>query len=122
MKKRDEQFDQWVEYAKDRYEIKLMDGREAILSAVRQNGMSCKVLLDGRYYNCWVDDIALLRKPKRIRRLEAEPSTWFRLLPWQAPDLDASPGSKPRLMSQRPSKHWLEVKPNYNRLHPSFQP
>ena len=120
MKKNDEQFSQWVEYAKDRYEIKLMDGREAVLSAVRQNGMSCKILLEGRYYNCWVDDIALLRKPKRLRRKELNPSGWFVLLPWQAPDLDNAPGTAPRLMSQRPSKHWLEVKRKPQALHPSF--
>ena len=120
MKKDDEQFSQWVEYAKERYEIKLMDGREAVLSAVRQNGMSCKILLDGRYYNCWVDDIALLRKPRRLRRNEVNPSGWFVLLPWQAPDLDNAPGTAPRLMSQRPSKHWLEVKRNPRALHPSF--
>ena len=130
MKKQDEQFDQWVEYAKDRYEVKLMDGQEAVLVAVRQNGMSCKVLLDGRFYNCWVDDIALLRMPRRLRRqaqLASSPEdsfvepSWFVLLPWQAPDLDQAPGSDPRLLRARPSKHWLEVHPNPRALHPAFQ-
>ena len=121
MKKQDEQFDQWVEYAKARYEVRLMNGEDAILQAVRQNAMSVKILYRGRFVNCWVDDIALLRAPKHMRRRDPE-LTWFRLLPWQAPVLEQSPGTSIRSLNAPRSKHWLTVTPAPERLHPSFFP
>ena len=51
---------QWVALAKARANVKLMDGRVATLKAVQRGPLSCKVMLSGRNYKCWVEDIALV--------------------------------------------------------------
>lgn len=117
MRRRDHLFDAWVQAAKNRATVKLMDGRTAVLVAVRQNSMSCKIkLMDGKHYNIWVDDIALV-KP---RFSSEQASSWVLLPVWKAPV--HSPGTHHRSLRARPSRNWLQVTPNPRALHPAFLP
>jgi len=108
------EFGQYVSHAKRRATIRLMDGREAQLVNVKKAPRTCKVLLGGRHYNCWVEDIALIQSPE---------GRWLHLEPWPAVDLSLRPGTTvPSSSSARESRNWLQVVPNPAVLHPSFQP
>ena len=108
-------FGQWVDLAKRRGDIILMDGRPATLVAVRKGPRNCKILLGNRHYLCWIDDIALVRWPGS--------SEWVLLDAWPAVNLDKRPGIHvtPRATAEA-SRNWLTVTPNPAVLHPSFQP
>lgn len=105
-------FSRWVDYAADRRTIMLMDGREATLMAVRKAPRSCKIMLGNRHYNCWIEDIACVKLEQG----------WVVPELWAAVDLDKRPGTEVRSLRDTQSRRWLEVKPDYSRLHPSFQP
>lgn len=107
------EFSTWLDLARDRAIVRLMDGREAELMAVRRNARSCKIRCGGRHYNCWIDDIAL------VRRVGDE--TWMYLDAWPIVNLENKPGTKVTpLEVARRSPSWLHVVPNPAALHPSF--
>ena len=110
-------FREWVHYAEQRYEARLMDGRICTLMAVRRAPRSCKVKLYNRHYECWVEDIAMLRNPTTS---SGEPGPWFLLDAWHVVDLSKRPGTQVRSLRAVPSKRWLEVIPRPEVLHPSF--
>lgn len=105
-------FGEWVQFAADRRDVMLMDGRVACLLAVRKGPRSCKIRLGNRHYNCWVEDIALVKLN----------DGWVRPELWQAVDLDKRPGTEVRPHRAAPSARWLKVVPDHSKLHPSFQP
>lgn len=105
-------FSQWVEYAADRRTIMLLDGNECELLAVRKASRSAKIRFNNKHYNVYVEAIALVKLEQG----------WIAPDLWEVVDLDGRPGTQPRLHSAPASKHWLDVKPDYSRLHPSFQP
>lgn len=107
-------FGEWVQLAKVRAQVRLMDGREATLIAVRKGPRNCKVQLANRYYYCWIDDIALVKHP--------DSDHWVLLDAWPAVDLDKRPGTQVTPLSvAAASRNWLTVVPNPRVLHPSFQ-
>lgn len=113
--KLDDTFGQWVDLAKQRATVRLMDGREVTLIAVRKPSRNCKVQLGKRHYYCWIDDIALVQWPGS--------QLWSVLDAWPVVDLSQRPGVQitPARVA-RESRHWLSVTPNPKALHPSFQP
>lgn len=115
MTKLQDTFGQWVTLAKHRAEIRLMDGREATLLAVRKPSRNCKIMLANRHYLIWIDDVALVRWPGS--------DFWVTLDAWPVVDLDTKPGVTvtPKKVAEN-SRNWLKVTPNPRALHPSFQP
>lgn len=108
------EFGKWVEHARRRATVRLMDGREATLVSVRKAPRSGKVILGGRHYNIWIDDIALVM---------SEGGRWLHLEAWKVTDLSLRPGvNVATKASSSASKNWLTVHPNPAVLHPSFQP
>ena len=105
-------FSQWCEYAADRRTIMLMNGNEATLLAVHKGPRSCRIQYKNRHYNCWVEDIACVK-------LE---NGWVVPPLWKAVDLDTRPGTTVRSHRAPKSKRWLNVEPDYTKLHPSFHP
>jgi len=105
-------FSRWVEYAADRRTVMLLDGNECELLAVRKPSRSAKIKLNNRHYNVYIEAIALVK-------LE---NGWIAPDLWDVVDLDTRPGTTVRLHSAAPSKQWLDVQPNYDKLHPSFRP
>jgi len=115
MTKLKDNFGQWVDLAKTRANIRLMDGREATLLAVRKPSRNCKIRLGNRHYLVWIDDIALVQWPGTDK--------WCVLDAWPVVDLDTRPGVQiaPGNVADT-SSNWLKVVPNPQALHPSFQP
>lgn len=114
MKKLEDNFGQWVDLAKHRADIRLMDGRQATLIAVRKPSRNCKIQLANRHYLIWIDDIALVRWPGQTE--------WTLLDAWPVVDLNDRPGVKISPASiVETSRNWLKVVPNPRVLHPSFQ-
>ena len=105
----------WMKCAKQRAPIILMDGRRGHLLHVKRYERSCKVLVDGRRYKCWVDDIALIYDER-----STSPESYALAEPW--PVLPIPPGESVRLLSDPPSRQWLEVRPDWSKIHPSFFP
>ena len=106
------EFGVWLAHARRRAIVRLMDGSEATLMAVKKGPRSCKIQVGSRHYNCWIDDIALVLSPE---------GRWLYLDAWKPVDLDKRPGtSVTSLASARASKNWLAVVPNRQALHPSF--
>lgn len=104
-------FNAWVRAAAERWEIVLMDGQRGYLMAVRRNSRSAKIVLHGRHYQCWIEDIALVREPS----IDGS-GPWQLLDHWPAVDLDAKPGTEVRSRNAPSSKSWITVKP-----HPKMQ-
>lgn len=100
----------WQKAARNRYPIKLMDGREAELVGVRKATRSVKVRMGFRHYICWVEDVALVKID----------GTWTLLPPWQVAPLPPENAPQPRSSQAHPSQNWLTVKPDPRALHPSF--
>lgn len=109
-------FSMWVQFAEERRPVQLMDGRVATLFAVRKGPRSCKVKLYGKFYQCWIEDIALVKLPTS----SGPELSWCYVEAWPAVDLDSRPGTQVRSLRAAPSKHWLQVVPNPSVLHPSF--
>lgn len=108
------EFGVWVAHARRRATVRLMDGREATLVSIRKAPRTGKVMLGGRHYNIWVEDIALVKSPE---------GRWLHLDFWTVDDLSLRPGvNVATRASSSASKNWLQVKPNPAVLHPSFQP
>jgi len=103
------EFSAWRKAAEARSEVKLMDGRQAVLVGARRTTQSVKIQLDYRHYNCWVDDIALVKID----------GTWTLLPPWQAQSIRRD--VEVRSLKAPESKSWLNVERNPSLLHPAFQ-
>lgn len=109
-------FSLWVSFAEQRRMVQLMDGRLAQLVAVRKAPRSCKVKLYGRFYECWIEDIALVKLPTS----SGPELSWCYVEAWPAENLERRPGVQVRSLRATPSKRWLQVTPNPSVLHPSF--
>jgi hypothetical protein len=106
----------WMKLAKLRARIVLADGREGRLMAVRRNARSCKIALDGRHYNCWVEDIVLIEDQER----PVNDSAWVVAEPWPIQELN--PGTVVRSLRAAPSASWLTVQRRPMDIHPSYLP
>lgn len=112
-KPEDDSFKKWMRAARERWRVRLMDGREAELLAVRKVSRSCKIKLGDRHYFVWVDDIGLVQDPNTRQ--------WILLDAWKIQPIPAGQTVTP-LAKARESRSWLNVKPDPTTLHPSFQP
>jgi len=112
---KDDTFSTWINMAQQRAIVRLMDGREATLMAVRKATRACKIMLGGRHYFVWIEDIALVKDPQTQR--------WLNIEPWRQVNLENRADLQVTTISMaRESRSWLDVVPNPQALHPSFVP